>query len=334
MSVGVRNYLWIFYSVPLVFVSGCVPLPFWNSDISRIVLFADELRQALKKLTADMTEEEKEKIQKDLQEVKRFWDEFPQVKTEVEQHIRKLCDLAEEVDRVHRGCTISNVVASSTGAASGLMTILGFALALVTAGTSLVLSAGGMALGAVSTATGITSTIVEEANRSSVHDEAHRLLSVSIDILNKFKRIMLKCVPKVLFGLVDLKTSLKGLGRNVCAIKEARLNPQLLREARSLMTTGRTSAQSAERVQRALRGTALTMTRGARIRGGIFAGITLGMDVYSLVQDSKHLSEGAEAELAKELRQVAQELEKKLKELVQIQDTLQSDPTQLQLPSL
>jgi apolipoprotein L len=76
------------------------------------------------------------------------------------------------------------------------------------------------------------------------------------------------------------------------------------------------------------------MTRGARIRGGIFAGITLGMDVYSLVQDSKHLSEGAEAELAKELRQVAQELEKKLKELVQIQDTLQSDPTQLQLPSL
>ncbi|XP_073940500.1 apolipoprotein L3-like isoform X2 [Castor canadensis] len=307
----------------------------WNVFLTEAKLSreeTDELRQALKKLTTGMTSEEKERLQKDLQNVKRFWNEFPRVKREVEECIRKLHDLAEEVDKVDRGCTISNVVASSTGAASGVITILGFALALVTAGTSLALSAGGMALGAVSTATSVTSTIVEETKMSLAKAEAHRLVSTSMDILKEVERIMFQCVPKVAFGLDDLKAYWSDLGRTVHAIKKARADPRLVREARHLMITGTTSALSPERVQRTFGGTLLTKTRLALLRGGIFTGISLLINVYSLVKDSMHLYKGKEAELAKELRRVAQELEKKLKELVQFKRTLQSDPTQGQLP--
>ncbi|XP_020011174.2 apolipoprotein L3-like isoform X2 [Castor canadensis] len=284
---------------------------------------ADELRQALKKLTAVMAVEEKEKFQKDLQEVKRFWNELPQVKRDIEQRIGKLCALAEEVDKMHRGCTISNMVADSTGAASGVMTILGFALALVTAGSNLALSAAGMGLGAVSTVSDVTTPLLEETNTLSAKAETCRLISISMDTLKELAEIVDKLVPKVVSTANHLKAYLKDLGRKVHAFKETRVNPHLVPEAGCLMNTGTTSDRSAEQV---LGDTALEMTRGAQIRGGVTEGVSHGMDVYSLVGESMHLYREAEAELAKELRRVGQELEKKLEELVQFEGTLPSDP--------
>ena len=93
--------------------------------------------------------------------------EFPQVKQELKEKIKKLHALADNVDKVHRDCTISNVVASSTSIASGTLSILGLVLAPFMVGLSLGLSATGIGLGAASAVTGISTMVMENVNLSS-----------------------------------------------------------------------------------------------------------------------------------------------------------------------
>ncbi|KAJ1061704.1 hypothetical protein K5549_002739 [Capra hircus] len=99
---------------------------------------------------------------------KRFLEEFPQIKGELEKSINKLCELADNADKMHRDCTISNVVASSISIASGFLTILGLVLAPFTVGVRLGLSATRLGLGAAAAVTGMSTSIVELINMSSV----------------------------------------------------------------------------------------------------------------------------------------------------------------------
>ena len=99
---------------------------------------------------------------------KRFLEEFPQIKGELEKSINKLCELADNADKMRRDCTISNVVASSISIASGFLTILGLVLAPFTVGVRLGLSATRLGLGAAAAVTGMSTSIVELINMSSV----------------------------------------------------------------------------------------------------------------------------------------------------------------------
>lgn len=83
------------------------------------------------------------------------------------------------------------------------------------------------------------------------------------------------------------------------------------------------SVGSAEKVEKALGGTVLAMTKGAKIAGMATAGFGFLVDVISLVKSSKHLHEGAKAESSEELRQQAQELETQLETLSKIHKILQ-----------
>ena len=94
--------------------------------------------------------------------------EFPQVKQELKENIKKLRELTDNVDKVHRDCTISNVVASSTGIASGTLSILGLVLAPFMVGLSLGLSATGIGLGAAAAVTGNSTMVVEGVNLYSL----------------------------------------------------------------------------------------------------------------------------------------------------------------------
>lgn len=86
------------------------------------------------------------------------------MKRELEESIAKLRELADKIDKVHRSCTISSVVANSAGAVSGVLTVLGLALAPMTAGISLGLSATGLGLGAAAAVTSVSTSIVEHVS--------------------------------------------------------------------------------------------------------------------------------------------------------------------------
>ncbi|CAO2601816.1 Apolipoprotein L3 [Lemmus lemmus] len=295
-----------------------------NGYISAAELRHDKavaLHKVLRDLTALSAIADRDRLWKDLQGRKRFLKAFPHLKAEVEEHIRKLHALADKIDKVHRDCTVTQVVANSTGAVSGVLTILGLALAPVTAGVSLGLSATGLGLGAAAAVTSVSTTIVEAVSTASVEAEAKNDIK-SNNTEKVIKEVLEKSTPRLISVSKNSFRNLEVMKKNIDAIKLTKASPRLANSAKRLMTTGKVSARSTRQVKKAFGGTALAMTKGARIMGAATAGLTLVLDVVSLIEDSNHLQEGAKAESAEKLRQHAQDLEQKLQELIWVHDSL------------
>ncbi|XP_041503237.1 apolipoprotein L3-like, partial [Microtus oregoni] len=148
----------------------------WKVLVAEAELSRDEEAALHKALEQLPVVEGKERLQKELQDRKRFVEEFPQLK-KIEGNIRKLRALADHVDQVHKGCTISNVVSNTPSVVSGVLGIMGLALAPVTAGGSLLLLATGVGVGAVAIVTGAATVVGEETSKWSYEAEAKRLCS-------------------------------------------------------------------------------------------------------------------------------------------------------------
>ncbi|XP_031215229.1 apolipoprotein L3-like [Mastomys coucha] len=282
----------------------------------------DALSEALGETLADTDTEDEDELQNVLWHKERFLDVYPRVKLELEEHISKLHALADKVDKVHRDCTISQVVASSSSAVSGVLTILGLALAPVTAGVSLALSATGLGLGAAAAVTSVSTSIVEKVSITSAEAEASKLVPTNKDTTKGMKDIWDLSDPRFVSLCKTSLKNLKNIKNNIDAVKLTKANPRLANNAKRLMTTGKISRRNTKQVQKAFGGTALAMTKEARIVGAATAGFALLLDVGNLVEDSKHLHEGAKSEYAAELRQQAQDLEQKLQKLKQFRDIL------------
>ncbi|CAH6791116.1 LOC100911562 [Phodopus roborovskii] len=280
------------------------------------------LHEALSEIIADPDIEDEYDLQNDLEEKKRFLDIYPQVKLELERHIGKLHTLADKIDKVHKDCTITQVVASSASIVSGVLTILGLTLAPVTAGVSLGLSATGLGLGAAAAVTSVSTGIVEKVSTVSAEAEASQLVPTNNDTMKAIKEVLEKGISRLISISKNSFRNLEVIKKNIDAIKLAKANTHLANNAKRLMTTGTVSAQTTRQVQKAFGGTALAMTKTARIMGAATAGLFLVSDVVSLVEDSKHLYEGAKTESAAELRKQAQGLEQKLQDLIQVHEIL------------
>ncbi|XP_032773849.1 apolipoprotein L3-like [Rattus rattus] len=278
----------------------------------------DALREALGGNAADSDTEDEHQLQNDKE---RFLEAYPPVRLELEECIKKLHALADKVDKVHRDCTISQVVASSSSAVSGVLTILGLALVPVTAGVSLALSATGMGLGAAAAVTSVSTSIVEKVIVVSAKGKASKLVPTK-DTMNGMREVLEQSGSRLASLSTNSIQNIQGIQKNMNAIQLAKANACLATNAKHLMTAGKTSTQTTKQVQKAFGGTALAMTKEARIMGATTAGLFLLIDVVRLVEDSKHLHEGAKSVPAAELRQQARDLEQKLQELNQFHDSL------------
>ncbi|XP_028634683.1 apolipoprotein L3-like [Grammomys surdaster] len=283
----------------------------WNGFVEAAELSSEEeavLREALKEHLEQEPMDEDDGPQRE-QQKERFLQEFPELKKKLEDHIRKLRDLADHFDKVHNDCTISNVVSSSVSTTSGVLGLLGLALAPFTAGTSLVLSATSLGLGAAASVTSLTTTIVEESNRVSDESEASRLVGASMSILEE----ILKIVPKITIKLCSTGLKL------VNAFKTLNDQIRAIRAARSISRSGAVASNLTSTAQRLL-----PMTRGARIRAGGLTSLFIVWDVYHLVNESVDLYDGAKTESARALRDLALKLEEKLQVFQEFYNALKS----------
>ncbi|XP_052605178.1 apolipoprotein L3-like [Peromyscus californicus insignis] len=279
------------------------------------------LHKVLRDLTALSALADRHRLRRDLQGRKKFLKAFPRLRAEVEEHIRQLHALAEHTEGVHRGCTISNVVADSFSTASDILGLLGLFLAPVTAEGSLMLSSVGLGLGVAATVTNAATSIVEETSRILDEVEAGHQASPGLDVLEAGTTVA-RIASKFPQATRDITKDLEALQQHMDALRLVRANPGLEEDARILATTGRILAQRARRVQATLKGTPLVMSNDARIRSATTAGVSLLQDVDSLVKKSKHLQEGAQSESAEALRKLAEELEEKLGKLVKFYKAL------------
>uniref|UniRef100_UPI00398E35DB apolipoprotein L3-like n=1 Tax=Pristiophorus japonicus TaxID=55135 RepID=UPI00398E35DB len=81
-------------------------------------------------------------------------------------HIRELQEIANSIDRYHKGATIANVTGSSANAVGGILSLAGIIAAPFTAGASLVLTAVGAGIGGAGAATNLTAGISEYVTQS------------------------------------------------------------------------------------------------------------------------------------------------------------------------
>ncbi|XP_021039690.1 apolipoprotein L3-like [Mus caroli] len=284
----------------------------------------DVLSEALSETIPDTDVEDEEEIQNDPCHKERFLDAYPRVKLELEDHIRKLHDLADKVDKVHRDYTISQMVATSSSAVSGVLNILGLALAPVTAGVSLALSATGLGLGAAAAVTSAYTSILENISVVSAEAKASKLVPTNKDTMKGMKEVLNQSGLSLRRLSVSTNTiqSIQGIQKCINAIQLAKANTRLANDAKRLMTTGKTSTQTTKQVKEAFRGTTLAMTKDPRIMGAANTGFFLLLAVISLVEGSKHSHEGAKSQTAAELQQQAWDLEQKLQELKEDHDSL------------
>ncbi|XP_006756206.2 PREDICTED: apolipoprotein L3-like, partial [Myotis davidii] len=264
---------------------------------------ADALYADLRQLEILLAVEDEDMPSAEQEHRERFMKQFPQVKQDLEERIGKLYALADGVDKVHRDCTITQVAASSTGAVSGILTVVGLSLAPVTAGVSLVLLATGLGLGAAAAVTSATTGIVEFSKNASAKAEASRLLSTGIDTEKVVKEFLSGIIPKMVSSGNKVIQSLKDIVKNAGAFNLVKSNPLLAAEATSIMRTGVMSVQGGNQLQKAIGGTVVAISKGARVFGIAAAGVFLLMDVIQLVKESMHLHKGTKAQSAKELRQ-------------------------------
>ncbi|XP_074082900.1 apolipoprotein L6-like isoform X2 [Macrotis lagotis] len=251
-------------------------------------------------------------------EDKIFLKEFAEKKMELEERIRGLHAIADQVEKTHKKCTITNVVAGSTSIASGVMTIMGLALAPVTAGGSLILSASGIGLGAVAAITSLSSSLIEHASNSAAREQVSNHKGskgqAAVAVLRKEASQVVSVAQKCISMGNQVKEEIT---KNIRAFRLAKANPRLTTTAKNFMTTGYLSTRSARKVEKAFGGTALAMTKGARLSSAMAAGAFILVDLITFIHDLNHFLEGAKAEMAGELREQAQELERKLEELTQ-----------------
>ncbi|XP_016049159.1 apolipoprotein L3-like isoform X2 [Erinaceus europaeus] len=263
-------------------------------------------------------------LQKEQEYREMFLKEFPPLKVKLEELIAQFRALADKADKVHRDCTITNVVASSTGIVSGILTIVGIALAPVTVGTSLALTATGLGLGAASTVTRVSTSIVKYITKSSVETKGKCLQSDGINSVEMVMEVICDSASKSLSLRDNIIKSVASNNKKAKARELAQIHSKLAARATNLIATGtNVSIQSNRVIKGAIEGTTLALSKGVRVLGMGAAAAFILLDVVNLVQESIDLHVKTKTPSAKNLRQQAQELEKMLEELKEFNSSLQ-----------
>ncbi|XP_053441200.1 apolipoprotein L5 isoform X2 [Nycticebus coucang] len=251
-------------------------------------------------------------------------------KYELEKNIRELNTIADQLDTTHKMLTKTSLVASSSGAASGVMSILGLALVPVTAGQSLMFSAAGAGLGIATAITNVLTNVLENRSNSAARDKARRLVKTRVTSEHEaFGGIRL--LPEVTAAGQGVANCVSII-RRLRAHQLAKANSGFTAMVRNFVATRHIPFWNAGGVQRAFADTSLVMTRGARVLGAAGAGLSLVQDVRNLLQNWKHLGEGARADTAEELRKLATEQELALRQLNQFYFHLQQKLSQMPQP--
>ncbi|XP_008841387.2 apolipoprotein L6 [Nannospalax galili] len=263
----------------------------------------------------ELTDEENEELQDgDLMDEERFLKQFPSWKQKQEESIRRLCALAEDIDTNHKTSTKTKVVTNSTAVVSEVMSLLGLALAPTTAGGSLMLTAAGQVLGAITQVTSVVTDVMNNSQNKRAQAQASRIAPRSdqeLEDMDGEKMSYITATGEIVYKCGSTWEMVK---KHIRALRQARKHPRVASAAKRLMTTGQVSARSSRQVQKAFGGTVLEMTKNARMLGGAASAFFLIQDLFNLWNDWKRLKAGERAELAEEIRSQARELEEMVSE--------------------
>nr|XP_046177723.1 uncharacterized protein LOC124009693 isoform X3 [Oncorhynchus gorbuscha] len=279
----------------------------------------------------DMTEKEEakvfavtaEKVQKGIRVFNKLFSERAE---SLWQHVIDLNSIADALDCFNKKTKIAQITGGSTSAVGGVCTIVGLALAPVTFGTSLIVTAVGLG---VATAGGLTTAGAGISNTVNNSMDRKKVEAIVTDYQEKITDIN-KCMLFIKQGIESLRRF------DLLKMKKHAYNrdfPGLNNIYEDGAMAGKAILINANEMMRVVQianvagSTAARAVQIASMATGVLTGLFVGMDIYFVAKDSKELKKGAKSEFAAKIREVATQLHDGLVELNGIRVELQSsDP--------
>ncbi|XP_035282723.1 uncharacterized protein LOC118232162 isoform X4 [Anguilla anguilla] len=215
------------------------------------------------------------------------------------QHIIDLNAIAENINEFHKKAKIASITGGTTSAVGGVTAIAGLALAPVTLGASLIITAVGIGVATAGGLTSASASISDSVHNSQDRKKVERIVE---DYQTKMADIS-KCLRYVQQGLEKL------LAYNLLKMDLA--GEQGLGLSRAVQMASEASGASERAVQ--------LSSQVSTVLTGLFQ----GMDDYYMDKDSRELKKGCKTEFAAKIREVANRLHEALVELNSIREELQ-----------
>nr|XP_049602731.1 apolipoprotein L1 isoform X11 [Syngnathus scovelli] len=276
----------------------------------------------------DMTDKEEakafavtaEKVQKGIRVFNKLFSERAE---SLWQHVINLNTMADGLDKFNKNTKIAQITGGSTSAIGGVATIAGLALAPVTFGTSLIVTAVGLG---VATAGGLTSAGASISNQVNNSMDRKKVEKIVEDYQEKMADLN-KCLKFIKQGIENLRRF------DLIKMKNNAYNREFPVLSSSFYEDGAMAGKAilinANEIMRVVQianvagSTAARAVQIASMATGVLTGLFVGMDIYFVAKDSKELKKGAKSEFAAKIREVATQLHDGLVELNSIREELQ-----------
>ncbi|XP_053293545.1 apolipoprotein L1 isoform X3 [Pleuronectes platessa] len=277
----------------------------------------------------DMTEKEEakafaltaDKVQKGIRVFNKLFSERAE---SLWMHVISLNGLADGLDKFNKRTKIAQITGGSTSAIGGIATIAGLALAPVTFGTSLIVTAVGLG---VATAGGLTSAGAGISNQVNNSMDRKKVEKIVQDYQEKMLDLN-KCLKFIKQGIEALRKF------DLIKMKKHAYNRDFPVLSSSFYEDGAMAGKAilinANEIMRVVQianvagSTAARAVQIASMATGVLTGLFVGMDIYFVAKDSKELKKGAKSEFAAKIREVATQLHDGLVELNSIREELQA----------
>ncbi|MEQ2231745.1 hypothetical protein ILYODFUR_003820 [Ilyodon furcidens] len=277
----------------------------------------------------DMTEKEEakafaltaEKLQKGIRVFNKLFSERAE---SLWQHVIDLNSIADGLDKFNKKTKIAQITGGSTSAIGGVATITGLALAPVTMGTSLIVTAVGLG---VATAGGLTSAGAGISNQVNNSLDRKKVEKIVEDYQEKIADLN-KCLKFIKQGIENLRRfDLLKMKKHAYNQDFPALTSQFYEDG---AMAGKAILINANEIMRVVQianvagSTAARAVQIASMATGVLTGLFVGMDIYFVAKDSKELKKGAKSEFAAKIREVSTQLHDGLVELNTIREELHS----------
>ncbi|XP_076123047.1 uncharacterized protein apol isoform X2 [Alosa pseudoharengus] len=242
------------------------------------------------------------------------------------QFLSELEENARQLDKMRFGASISSVAGSSVGVTGGILSIVGLALAPVTAGVSLALTLTGVGLGVTSGVNSLVTSITEVTVNKRHGTNASNIFQSFMEDVNEFvdrlelvassegpaigqdkmafvvgagKAVASVCgIGKGIDGLVDAASAVKVLQTEEVAASAVKLGLQEVNNGRNVPKL----AADLPDIGQLAKGTPLAISKSARSGFIALNALFIGLDVFFICKDSISLAKGSKNEVAQFIR--------------------------------
>lgn len=240
------------------------------------------------------------------------------------QHVIDLNAIADGLDKFNKKTKIAQITGGSTSAIGGVATIAGLALAPITMGTSLIVTAVGLGVatagGLTSAGAGISNQVNNSLDRKKVEKIVQDYQKQMVD-LNKCLKFIKQGIENLRrFDLIKMKNHAYN---NDFPVLSSRFYEDGAMAGKAILI----NANEIMRVVQIANVAGSTAARAVQIASmatGVLTGLFVGMDIYFVAKDSKELKKGAKSEFAAKIREVSMQLHDGLVELNSLREELQS----------